>query len=317
MRYWQAWNEPDLNLFLNPQWRRVHGRLVPASPGVYRPLLNAFYAGVKVAHRSNVVVTAGTAPFGHNPGGDSVRPALFDRLLFCVKGRRRPRPVHCPSPVHFDVLAHHPYPFGDPRQHALNADDVNLPDLANLKRPLRVAIRAGNVRPRRRKPVWATEISWDTKPPDPDGVPVHTEARYLESAFYLLWRQGVSVITWFLLRDEARGSSYGKTIQSGIYYRGSSVQNDVRKPAFATFRFPFTAFTIRRVAQIWGLAPHRGRVRIQVLRHGHWRRLRTVRTRPGRLFFLRKRLPRGTRLRARQGHATSARWRVGPSAFKK
>jgi hypothetical protein len=316
VRYWQAWNEPNLKLFLTPQWRRVHGHLVPASPGVYRPLLNAFYAGVKSVHRSNAVVTAGTAPFGNVPGGPSVRPALFNRTLLCVKGRRHPRARHCPAPVHFDILAHHPYPFGEPRQTAGNADDVNVPDLAKLKRPLRVAIRAGNVLPRRRKPLWATEISWDTKPPDPTGVPVNVEARYVAGALYTLWRQGVTVVTWYLLRDEAPGPGYGKTIQSGLYYRGSSVPNDRRKPAFRTFRFPFVAYTRRGVAQAWGLAPHHGRVTIQVLRHGHWRRLRTLRTRPGRMFFRPLRVSAGRRLRARQGHETSLSWRVGPKAVK-
>ena len=32
VRYWQAWNEPNLTDFLTPQWTTVDGRLVPASP---------------------------------------------------------------------------------------------------------------------------------------------------------------------------------------------------------------------------------------------------------------------------------------------
>ena len=70
-------------------------------------------------------------------------------------------------------------------------------DIWKLTRPLRVALRSGKVRPRRHKQIWATEISWDTAPPDPDGIPIRRQARYLEGAFYTLWRQGVDVVAWF------------------------------------------------------------------------------------------------------------------------
>src|SRR5204863_108897 len=107
VRYWQAWNEPNLTNFLTPQWSRRHGHLVAASPGIYRHLLNAFYAGVKAARRSDVVVTAGTAPFGdhrrgaplrireHPPGG-----GLFPRPN---RGPGPAQAVHLPGlplPVH-------------------------------------------------------------------------------------------------------------------------------------------------------------------------------------------------------------------------
>ena len=47
VRYFEAWNEPNLWLYLAPQWTRVHGAWVAESPLIYRALLNAFYAGVK------------------------------------------------------------------------------------------------------------------------------------------------------------------------------------------------------------------------------------------------------------------------------
>jgi len=315
VRYWQAWNEPNLSDYLTPQWVRRRGRFRTESPRLYRGLLNAFYFGVKAVRRSNYVVSAGTAPFGEpRRGARRMPPALFTRELLCVRGRRHQRPVRCSSErAHFDALAHHPYPIGPPRRTAANPDDVVIPDLWKLTRPLRVAIRAGKVAPRGRKGLWATEISWDTLPPDPDGIPVGTVARYTEGALYTLWRQGVSVVAWFLLRDERRGPGYGVTIQSGIYYRGATVQQDRPKPSFRTFRFPFTAYRKGRVAQIWGLAPNRGRVTIQIRRHGRWRTLTSLRTRPGRMFFKRRRLRRGTRLRARQGGETSLSWRVSQS----
>src|SRR5436190_1361522 len=228
VRYWQAWNEPNLTDFLAPQWGHRHGHLIAISPLLYRRLLNGFYRGVKAVHRSNYVVSAGTAPFAEPRHGARRMPAaFFTRELLCVRGRRHPRPKRCSSsPVHFDALAHHPYPIGPPRRRAINPDDVVIPDLGKLTRPLRVAIRAGKVAPRRHKPIWATEISWDSRPPDPTGIPVRTEARYADGALYTLWRQGVTVVNWYLMRDEARGPGYGFTLQAGIFFRGGTVFQD-------------------------------------------------------------------------------------------
>ena len=316
VRYYQPWNEPNLSDFLNPQWERSGRRFRPASPAIYRRLLNAFYRGANAGNPSAYVVSAGTAPFGESrPGGKRMQAALFTRELLCVRGRSHPRPKRrCPGgPVFFDALAHHPYPIGEPRRTAINADDVVIPDIWKLTRPMRVAVRAGYARPRRSKPVWATEISWDTRPPDPDGLPAKLVARYTEGALYTLWRQGVSVVTWWLMRDEPEGQGWGYTLQSGVFYRGSSVAADRPKPNFYTFRFPFTAYTKRGVAQIWGLAPGRGAVTIEVRRGGRWRALMRLRTRRGRMFFTARRLSPGTPLRARQGSDTSLAWRVGPN----
>ena len=47
VRYWEPWNEPNLAVFLTPQWDRVGGTERSESPQIYRRLLNAFYAAVK------------------------------------------------------------------------------------------------------------------------------------------------------------------------------------------------------------------------------------------------------------------------------
>jgi len=316
VRYWQAWNEPNLTDYLTPQWTRRRGRLVPASPGHYRRMLNGFYTGVKAVHRTNNVVTGGTAPYGdHRPGRRRMDPAYFTRALLCVSGRRRPRPVRCSGgPVRFDSLAHHPYPGGSDRRKAFNPDDVVVPDLGKLTRPLRAALRAGKVRPRRSKQLWATEISWDSSPPDPRGVPLNRHARYVQGAFYTLWRQGTDVVTWFRLRDEARGRGFEFGLQSGIFFRGSTVAADQPKPlSFRAFRFPFTAYRRRGVAQLWGLTPGAGRVVIERRRGRAWRRYAALRARGNRLFFSKRRIRKGTVLRARQGSETSLSWRIGPN----
>src|SRR5207302_6245250 len=79
VRYWQAWNEPNLDQYLTPQWIPTHGgNFAAASPNVYRPLLNAFYSAVKSVDGSNFVLTAGMAPYG-NPHGLSL-PGIGNRV---------------------------------------------------------------------------------------------------------------------------------------------------------------------------------------------------------------------------------------------
>ena len=47
VRLLQAWNEPNLARYLEPQWVVQGGRWRAFSPLLYRQLLNAFYSGVK------------------------------------------------------------------------------------------------------------------------------------------------------------------------------------------------------------------------------------------------------------------------------
>lgn len=312
VRYWQGWNEPNLSLYLSPQWTRKNGKLTLTSPDVYRGMLNAWYKGIKSVSSSNVVITAGTSPFGDPPGGDRVPPALFVRSLFCLRGRDALKKYRCPdSPVHFDILAHHPYPIGPPRRHAPNPDDVVVPDWNRLKRPLQVALKDRTVAPHKPKQMWATEISWDSSPPDPTGVPARLEATYMEGAFSTMWSQGVSAVVWYLMRDEAPDPSFSTTLQSGIYFRGDTIAQDTPKPSFTAFSFPFTAYIHKGKTQLWGLAPSPGPVTVErQAANGTWSTLTRLTARSDRLFLGSAKLRAGTNLRAVQGAKTSLSWKV-------
>jgi hypothetical protein len=240
-------------------------------------------------------------------------PALFTRKFLCVLGRAKPRPGTCATPpAKFDALAHHPYPITTPRAGANNVDDVVIGDMTKLVKPLRVAERAGLVAPPGHKQVWATELSWDTSPPDPDGIPTQTEARYAEAAFYVLWKQGVHAAIWYLLRDEARGRGFPYTLQSGVYFRGSTVATDKPKPAFTAFRFPFVVDVRKGSDAYWGIAPNTGDVRIQKRVGGRgWVTVRTARPGSDRLFYGRLTASSSATYRAAQGAERSLTWR-GP-----
>ncbi|MGI9098811.1 MAG: hypothetical protein ACR2H2_10035 [Solirubrobacteraceae bacterium] len=270
VKAFQVWNEPNLALHLSPQWRG--GRTF--APGHYRRMLRAFYSGVKSVQPDALVVTAGTAPFGDpRPGGNRIMPARFVRDLLCLRRAGSGlRPTACPAPAQFDVLAHHPYSVGDPGRRALNADDVSIPDLGKLTRSLRAAERFGGALPRIRHRFWVTEVSYDSGPPDPHGVPIGQHASYLQEAFYRLWREGVDTIMWFQIRDGAPQPSYDATNQSGVFFGDGQP-----KPAARAFRFPlFAERASRRMLRVWGRSPLAGQVSIQRLTRAGWRTVRSV-----------------------------------------
>ena len=106
---------------------------------------------------------------------------------------------------------------------------------------LDAAVRAGTLQSRSRVPFWVTEFAWDTNPPDPKGVPERLHARWVAEALYRMWNQGVSLVTWFMLRDQPFTPS--TPFQAGLYFRGEDgVASDKPKMALTAFRFPFVAF---------------------------------------------------------------------------
>ncbi len=195
-------------------------------------MLNQFYAGVKAVSHANVVVTGGTAPYGDPPGGDRTRPLTFWRSVLCLKGHKRLHRSKCPTKAKFDVLAHHPInTSGPPTQSARDPDDASTADFGQLRKILRAAKRHHTLGSKGHQRLWATEIWWSSKPPDPRGVKATKQARYIEQALYLLWRQGAKVVINLQVRDPAQGASQ---VYAGLYFHDGKP-----KPALTAFRFPF------------------------------------------------------------------------------
>jgi hypothetical protein len=306
--YWQAWNEPNLDDYLSPQWTRTRQGWTPASPIIFRRLLNAFYSAVKAVARSNFVVMGGTAPYGDAPGGHRMQPVAFDRALFCLRGAVGLTPVSCPDPPHLDAVSHHPYATGGPLQPAYNPDDAAVPDLHKIARVLLAAERNGHVLPRGPKRLWVTEISWDSSPPDPAGVPIVEQAHWLEQALYVLWRQGVDTVLWLQIVDSPPIPSYATSYQAGLYYLSGRP-----KPAAQAFRFPFVTRRLDRGhVYAWGRAPQAGEVMIEV-RHGrHWVVVRRLAAGAEQVFQSTLGIRGSAVLRARLGSQTSITWGQQP-----
>ncbi len=301
VRLFEVWNEPNLDDYLSPQWR---GRR-SVGPGLYRGLLNAFYAAVKEVQPGARVIAGSLAPFGDEPGGNRTRPVVFLRRLLCLKGSRLAR-SKCPERAHFDILSDHPIAIGPPQQSTLSPLDVTTPDIGRLTDVVSAAVRHRTVVPPRHKPLWVTEFWYDSSPPDPRGVPVATQARWYEQDLYLFWRQGARVALALQIRDDPPEAGYPFSSQAGAF-----LLDGAAKPSRTAFSFPLVAHRGggRGPVTVWGIAPVSGRVRIEDRRKDGWHQVASVATagRP-RPFMTRLSAAGPIRLRASIGTAKSLVW---------
>jgi hypothetical protein len=317
VRYWQLWAEPNLGVNLSPQFEGN----TAVGYGVYRPMLDAFYANLKAVSPQNVVITGGTAPYGGlTPARgltyQRMQPLTFWRGLLCqpvIKqqkkkkkkkskkgGKKRGRravtaAIPGCTPPRFDVAAHHPINVGAPSRPALNPDDVSTPDIGKLRRVVRAGV--GN------KPIWATEIWWNSNPPG-RGVSLKAQARYLEQSFYLLWKQRVPVAIWFEVRD-ALQDGRNPIPTCGVFFRDGRP-----KPSLQAFQFPFVTERLSKTrVRAWGIAPRRGKVKIGTGKGKRFHKVRTLKAGANRVFVGKLRLRGKARLRAKQGSNSSLVWR--------
>jgi hypothetical protein len=291
VRIWEVWNEANASFFLNPQWDGE--RLL--SPTHYRRMVNEVAAAVRSVHPGNLVIAGALFPFTINrSNGHSIGPLRFMRELLCLTGDLKPVPG-CGEPVRFDIWSHHPYTSGGPAHRAGHPDSISLGDLPKMRGVLRAAVRAGRVESAGQVRFWVTEFSWDSSPPDPKGVPVNLHARWVAEALYRMWRSGVSLVSWFRLRDGPDGR------ESGLYFRCATISCARPKPALAAFRFPFVALRSRGRVRVWGRTPggERRTVVVERKRGRGWARVATLRADSHGIFRRLLRTRRRGRYRAR------------------
>jgi len=272
--HWKAWNEPNLPGYYRPQYEG--GKKV--SPGRYRIMVNSLAERVKKVRKSNQVIGGGLAPFG---GSGRIAPLDFMKDFFCVTGnvktgkRLKKKPGRCPGKPRVDIWAYNPYTPGRPTRKALNRDDMTLGDLSAMRTFLNEVSRLKRVKSSgRRIPAWITEISWDSNKPDPKGVPMKILTHWVSETIYRAWEAKFSVVSWLTLRDwRPSPTRPERSVESGLYFRGSTLAEDKPKPILRAFRFPFVSFRVDRGIKVWGRTPdsRAGTIRLKYSRtDGSW-----------------------------------------------
>ena len=216
VRYWTAWNEPNLQIGLVPQWRRSGRRWVIQSAVDYARICNAVVEGIRTSMLRGQQVACGvTAARGNNnPLGDrpSVSPLAFLRAMKKA------------GATGFDAYAHHPYygaPSESPATPSPGRGGVTLGNIDVLVREL-TRLYGG-------KRIWLTEYGYQTNPPDGVfGVSWATQARYVRESFEIAQAHPrIDMLLWFLLQDERDPARW----QSGLISAAGE-----RKPSFEAFR---------------------------------------------------------------------------------
>jgi hypothetical protein len=277
VKYWSAWNEPNLPYFLQPQYDSKGNSVAPT---LYRQLLNHLAKNVHQVNGRNFVIAGETAPRGFKT---SHKPLVFARKVLCLSSTKPYRSV-CKGKAQFDAWSTHPYTWGGPTTKAPNRGDVFLGDLPKLRTVLNAATKLKKVvklngTAKRSVPLWATEFSWDSNAPDPKAVPTSLHMRWTAQALYLMWHSGVTSMSWFTVRDRPLPDSFW---QSGFWFCGEptiaddpsaplctlSMGSDQAKPSLEAFRFPFVAFVGGGSVKIWGRKPPGVGGDVQVQRSG-------------------------------------------------
>jgi hypothetical protein len=227
---------------------------------------------VKSVHRDNAGILGGLAPIA--PAGVySAHPLSFIRQVLCVRQVRShyARVSGCPR-TNFDGVGVHPYNLAaTPTKPAVSHNDLLVHDVYKLRSVIRAAARLHTINSGRH-PIWNTEWSWFTNPPQAQyGDPVGAAARYVANSMYQFWKDGVSVVIWQVLADVTGGPNPGGGLESGV---------GVPKLTMTAFGFPFIASVQHRKGYGWGRAPvrHRVTVYVQHLSHGKWRQVARART---------------------------------------
>jgi hypothetical protein len=258
---YEVWNEPNLSL-----------DLAPASPSIFRSMINDAAAGVHSVDPSNLVVAGDLDPFGHPKSKKqkwySAYPLAFMRSLLCLSKGAHPHST-CSDKVDFDVWAHHPYSFGGAFGKASVPDDIELGDLPRMRAVLQAGVRLHHIVSSDSMQFWVTEFGWDTRPPRAGAAPIALASRWTAESLYQAWRSGVSLFTWFDLEDQSGTSPY----KSGLYFHAASLSHAKPKPVLTAFRFPFVAYLHRSTVSVWGrdATSNKERVAIQLRKGNSWR----------------------------------------------
>ena len=259
VRHWEGWNEPNVPMFLQPQFRKVGAKSVPASPTIYSDLEKAFYRGIKKADPKALVAGVVTSPAGSGPKEKNpirVTPQNFVKALN-AKALRPP----------MDFVAHHPYPVRKrtDRPTPPNRSYADLYNLDDFTRTVDKTYLKG-------KRLWLTEYGFATArtPEYPTIVSAAEQANSISDAYARMKRTPrVMVAVYYLLQDH-KGWKSGLLTMTGAKKAGYA--------AHALPLWPQKPTSTRVLVGQVRPAVGRTKVTVQTLSRGKWRAARTIGT---------------------------------------
>jgi Cellulase (glycosyl hydrolase family 5) len=212
VRFYSIWNEPNLQLFLAPQFNAQGKSVAPAN---YAKLAAAAYSGIKAGNRLAQVAIGETSARGSDkPTG--LRPTHTPGKFAELVAKANPR-------LKFDAWSHHPYPFNpnSPPNQRVKWPNVSLALLPRFDDELKTWFKRKSV------PIWITEYGHQTRPEDSLGIPYAKQAAYIQQAISMVSRYPfVPMFIWFVYQDDQ-----GQPWESGIYTRNGTPKN----PSLAHF----------------------------------------------------------------------------------
>ena len=212
-----------------------------------------------------------------------------------------------------------------PRRHP--PENVAIADIAKVTALLRQAERDRTALPRTHKPLWVTELNWESAPQTAHGVPGRLQALWISRALHRLWVAGVSFAEWQFLVDPYPGvplaTTTGQVVElprpAGLYSAGvvdgRSEPADARpKPFLRGFTFPFDPLRVdRRHVRVWALLMRPGQPALLERRTharrslgGGWRTVARLQANRYGVINLLVRLRGAAELRLTSGGSTSA-----------
>ncbi len=275
------WNEPNHHEFLEPQFNSNGS---PASPGIYRALYLAGYAGLQAAGIAHPAVLIGeTAPEGEAHPRTPVRgpnhnvsPLTFMRGVLCLNSSYR-RVGSCRK-LTATGWGLHPYasirgPFYVPK----DPESVTIGVLGRMTGALDAAARAGRITSG--LPLYITEFGVISYPDSSIGVPVAQQAEYDATAEKIAWSNPrVASFSQYLLRDDTTKGRSHVAFQTGLEY-----SNGRAKPLLSSFPVPLVVSRGGGGYSLWGyVRPATGATTVTVeIEHpgsSRWRTLAQVNT---------------------------------------
>jgi hypothetical protein len=206
VRFFSIWNEPNLQLFLTPQF---DGRGRSVAPANYAKLAAAAYTGIKAGSRQALVGVGETSARGSDKA-TGLRPTHSPGKFAELVAKANPR-------LRFDAWTHHPYPFNpnSPPTQRVRWPNVSLALLPRFDDELKKWFKRKSV------PIWITEYGHQTRPEDSLGIPYARQAAYIQQSISIVSRYPfVPMFIWFVYQDDQ-----GQPWESGIYTRSGAPKN--------------------------------------------------------------------------------------------